>query len=673
MKDIDTDHINADELVAEMESSEDVMIPRDILESIMVPLARNSEVTDGWDDIRVTNRDGPAAWADVERDTIYINIGTEDLATDTLVDILPGLMAHEKGHIDSRLAVPGNNDRAERLHGVVEERIKPHIPADADPEPLAQHLLNISMDMEIHHQIIEENYHPPSIQRQVRSFVNRVRNSVMADGNTDNIMLCREVQETSEQEEAKEIVEDRSLTVEDKAVELARIIDWDDPKDNSEGFPAPDEPAEDGDKEQDEENRDGPTQQSQGDGESDDQDSDGGQESDSDDDGMGSSGSNSKSDSDSSKQEPEDSDPDSSSGSDTDNSEESDTAPPDHGTQSPGSSGSSSPVGTARVQPVTSTGKPTDERDRGDVDTTSIEKDGDLGVSISSEVEKARRRSRVQNKLEQLGMDSDKAKSFIQEHSIEEIDEYLSNLDNVLEDVLPALRSAREDGTSDTTRPGGDKFDGFRKPRDMMEMADSPVDLLTVGQLDRNYVKVERRSRTKSSSGVVFVLRDTSGSMIRGDNAKFARDATVSLIKTAQKHGHDIGVIDFSGDATAHKASDGSVVSQDYHELMVKCMELKSGGGTVLSSAIEMVNDVIENRDYQDIPVNLYVVTDSHIMYEDFDISASQPKLNCVWTHEHGGYLAESMKRMVEKYNGDVFRLHEKTDSDLLAELYESY
>jgi len=293
-------------------------------------------------------------------------------------------------------------------------------------------------------------------------------------------------------------------------------------------------------------------------------------------------------------------------------------------------------------------------------------------VSVKDEIDRARDASSVSDKLQELGMSPSKARSVIEENDIDELKDHISTLDNVLEDVIPSLQSAETGQAGDRSRPGGDSFDGYRAPIDPTEMADSPVDLLTVGQVSRDQVKVERRVHRRGASGLVFILRDTSESMLRGDNAKLARDTTVSLIKTAQEHGHDVGVIDFSGEAMPHYSSDMEIITQDYHELMVQSMELKAGGGTELKPAIDVVNRVVEENDLESVPLNIYVVTDSEIAPQSFELVSDDPKLNTVWTHSRTP-LYQSMRDITEEYGGDIFRVRDTGDDELLAEIYESY
>jgi Mg-chelatase subunit ChlD len=271
-------------------------------------------------------------------------------------------------------------------------------------------------------------------------------------------------------------------------------------------------------------------------------------------------------------------------------------------------------------------------------------------------------------------VDDDEARKMVKQRDIQQLKQHIDTLDNVLEDVIPSLESAREgpDG-SRNGRPGGEEFDGYRAPVDATEMAGSPVDLLTIGRVSREEVKVERRSHTRSRSGVVFILRDTSGSMVMGEKAKLARDATVSLIKTAQKYDHKVGVIDFAGNAIPHYSDGGQqIISRDYHEFMVESMELKSGGGTDLDAALSAVNSIINARDLHSVPINIYVITDSEIPPVEEEIVSDDPKLNTVWTHSQS-HLHRSMRELTERYGGDIYRLRNTGKDELLAEIYEQY
>jgi len=632
------------------------------IEEAVERLADRPSVTQPFNDIRVTyQEDAPAAWIDMETADIFINMETNALETNELVNHLPGILAHEKGHVNNHFQVPGSMENDEDNRDAVKRRIAEHVPEGADLDKLANYLLNIVYDMEIHYQYLEKGQEKPSMQRKIQDFINTLRNKAVEEGAADSLLLSKSIQETREQEKVKEVFESRDLSAVDKAVQVAKIKDFDEDS-NGQGQGQ-------GQGQGSEEDNDEDNGQGNGDTDSGNNDNDGGS-------GDSGSGDNSSDSSQSPGQRTEggedsdDSDGVDGDDMDSDGLDGDEEAVPGEGGEEAGSQGQTQTLDPSKqVQPFSVTGKPGEDADRS-TDTTDV--DNKQGVDISDAVQEKRKRDKVKNQLQKLGMDPRKALEYIQEEDISKLEGKISTLDNVLEDVIPALQSRKIQGRQlDRTRPGGDTFDGYRSPRDVAELVDTPEELLTVGELGKDQVKVERKSHTKGQSGVVFIVRDTSGSMTVGSLARMARDATVSLIKTAQKEGHDVGVVDFSGSAYVHKSSEGEPVTKDYHKLMVESMELKGGGGTDLSSAVEKIDEVIQSQEYSDVPVNVYIITDSMIKtYKDFE--AENVKVNAVWTKDLQD-LSEGLQKYVEKYNGEVYKTEELSNGELVGELYHGY
>lgn len=646
---VDRDMIQVEDIAEGLDTEEEeARFSDEQVEEMIQSLVSKSHITDSFQDIKlVSNPDLPVAYTNMETEEIIINTQSDRLDQEQLVNCVEGLLAHERGHMDDRFKAPGTAEHHLEQEEEVVNTVQEYIDDEGKAQKKARMLMNVVEDMEIHHQMLKRNRARPDTQRELRTLLTEHRNKIIEQGDTDSPFLSGEYEFTEEQEVINEIITNRNLSVKDKTQKIANVLLEEPPEDDGGGGNQGQ-----GDDDKDDSGQGQPKVQKKG---------------------QNNSG-NSKDDGDSPNQdegEDEEDSGDEEEGSSSDGDDEEGDEDDEALAQGnkPGEDGGPNTWKDKEINELTAHGTPEQARDEYDIDTSDL----DEGKSIKDEIEKSRKRKKTKRRLQQLGMSSKEAKDVIAENDINDLQDKISDLSNVLEDVLPALQSEKSEGESrDRTRPGGDKFDGYRSPRDVAEVVSSPVELLTTGEIDPEGVKVERKSHTRGTSGVVFILRDTSGSMTSGSKAKMARDATVSLIRTAKQHNHEVGVIDFSGTPEAHRDKTGDAITREYNTLMLDSMEMKSGGGTKLGKALEMVNQVVNEQNYNSVPINIYVVTDTEIFGIDADIEAKQPKLNTVWCDD-GGELTEPMKELTDEYNGEIYRTKSMEDGELVSELYQSY
>ena len=183
------------------------------IERIVEKIAKNTQIADNFEDIRVLNADSGSkalACCDVKRKIAYLNPYTDILDDKEFRKVVVPLLIHEMGHIEKRIASPATDENDK----MIVEQCK-------DDEGKYSHdLLNIIMDMEIHFQYNIRKRLKVSHRAILKELLTMTREKL----GEDNILLCFEY-DSPLQLAVREVIADRTLSLHEKYKRVHKILD----------------------------------------------------------------------------------------------------------------------------------------------------------------------------------------------------------------------------------------------------------------------------------------------------------------------------------------------------------------------------------------------------------------------------------------------------------------
>lgn len=186
-----------------------------IINEIVEKLAKRMKICNSFSDIVIIKDKNFPSVAGVNSETheLVINLDNEFMPVDDVINHIEGVVIHEAGHTDKRIAVPASAETMkEHLESLKKNKIS---------KEKVGIWLNLAYDLEIHYQYNHRNFIKPKLQRKLKKFLTYERN-ILFESNPNDIILSVEYPQTDEQKFVKKIIEDRSLNIVDKVTRLAR-------------------------------------------------------------------------------------------------------------------------------------------------------------------------------------------------------------------------------------------------------------------------------------------------------------------------------------------------------------------------------------------------------------------------------------------------------------------
>jgi Mg-chelatase subunit ChlD len=522
-------------------------------ERIIKHLAKNFSIVKNFEDICVTKTDMPTvAFVNIKDRILYINLNSKIMDFDEIMKCLNGMITHENGHLDKRFKVP--SDVKTRLSHLEEiERLK-----------IPKEYLDFVYDMEIHYQYnIRKNISPRN-RIDLQEFLTMTRNKVL-NTNPKDLILSMEYPQTKEQSFVKSVIENRNLSVIEKAkriykadkskgkniTELTIIIDQ---KNDREG--------------------------------------------------------------------------------------------------------------RGRVK-----GKKRGKNEG------KIKKAIEKSESIGKRIIKENKRKLAIEKLKSMGFSNEEINELLEKHDISDIISKVDYLEDSFKSVIPDLENRlSKQRTKEKIESKGQRINGYKRLNDYSKVTENIEDFITTSKHDIDDMRIPYKVDRKRS-GTVVLLRDTSGSMTEETIGKMARDITITLIKLAQKNRHKVAVIDFHSVVQPIEDSKGNVLTTQYNRLMLESMSFKSGYSTRLAHALHYVDKLIKENNLKDIPINIFIITDSYVDYnEDLSKLKNAKKVNMVglWLDVDSDIIDDNLESTIKANNGKVYHINRIKDK-LVTVLHKEY
>ncbi|MGD9381202.1 MAG: hypothetical protein PVI03_02045 [Candidatus Thorarchaeota archaeon] len=230
---------------------------------------------------------------------------------------------------------------------------------------------------------------------------------------------------------------------------------------------------------------------------------------------------------------------------------------------------------------------------------------------ITKKIEGEAELKELQEKVERAGISAGTIQETVR--YFERIGDPIGNMEELAQSLVDMMKFDSGFLKSTTSEEKtGSRLNGIRPMRDIHEVTENVEQLVTEGKYDIESIKIPRKIKRKQK-GYAFIIRDVSGSISFSDVSKVVRDATMFILSECKKAKHKVCVIDFDTDTYTLTDRDGNEISERHEELLCKSSYLKVGGGTNLGVAIDKLNILIEKEKLRDIPINVYVITDSEI------------------------------------------------------------
>jgi len=232
---------------------------------------------------------------------------------------------------------------------------------------------------------------------------------------------------------------------------------------------------------------------------------------------------------------------------------------------------------------------------------------------ITKKIEKEAKLKELQEKIEKTGISagniSEAVKYFESKgNPLERMEELAKSLVDMMKFDSGFLKSTVSEEKT------GSRLNGIRPMRDIHEITENVEQLVTDGKYDIESIKIPRKIKRKLK-GYAFIIRDVSGSIAFSDVSKVVRDSTMFILSECKKARHKVCVIDFDTNTYTMTDKDGKEITDRHEEMLLKSSYLKVGGGTDLGVAIDKLNILIHKEKLVDIPINIYIITDSEISH----------------------------------------------------------
>lgn len=299
----------------------------------------------------------------------------------------------------------------------------------------------------------------------------------------------------------------------------------------------------------------------------------------------------------------------------------------------------------------------------------------DKSVSIKEDIEAESKLNEIKNLMASLGFSDEEIDYLCKKFSTKEIIKNVENLYKSFNQIIPELvsRESREK-TRNHIKSKGNRINGYHKIRSLDEIVENPEDLMTIGKFDIEEIRIPTKIKRKTK-GLIVLLRDVSGSVSSPPLDKTLMDTTTTLVRLAKDRQHRVGVLDFHSKVEPIKDRRGEILTTDYNIVLFESMKMKHGYSTVLTKALEKVNDIVKEKKLEDDNLNLFIITDSYVdLYEDTEFEFVSKKVNLVgiWCRESGwgSNIDENFEKFIRKHNGKIFRVEQFKDR-LVANILE--
>lgn len=296
--------------------------------------------------------------------------------------------------------------------------------------------------------------------------------------------------------------------------------------------------------------------------------------------------------------------------------------------------------------------------------------------SLSEKILEEHEYRELQKKLQRHGISAGNTKDIVNyfKDNTQNAKAEINNLNQCLKDML-GFDSGFLKKLKEPSPRIGYRINGYRKARDIQEMAQSIESLITDGLVDINDVRVPDLINRKRK-GLMVIIRDVSGSVLQKPVDQVVRDATMILISQAKKEKHRVAVLDFAIGAYFIPDHQGKNLTENHENLLCKSAFLKGGGGTHLCDAIKELNELIDQEKLHNTPINVFVITDSFI-HDDFDydeeakackINHTNLKLTGI-VYNRGNCANPDFNKFIELHNGKNFFIELSVDKKLISGL----
>jgi Mg-chelatase subunit ChlD len=184
------------------------------------------------------------------------------------------------------------------------------------------------------------------------------------------------------------------------------------------------------------------------------------------------------------------------------------------------------------------------------------------------------------------------------------------------------------------------------------------------------------RKITRKQKGIVVIIRDISGSVCEYPTDRVVRDATLFLISECKKAKHRMSLIDFASYSNQVPDKSGNILTTEYDNIMLKSSFLKGGGSTRIQYAIKRLNDMIAKENLSNIPLNIYVITDTFIsnIYGENELKINHPKFNLTtiaYNNSERHLITKDYNRFNRMNNGKIFFIELSPDKKLIKSLLQ--
>jgi Mg-chelatase subunit ChlD len=295
-----------------------------------------------------------------------------------------------------------------------------------------------------------------------------------------------------------------------------------------------------------------------------------------------------------------------------------------------------------------------------------MEKIEERAEDISGEIADAGTAGEIRDKLANMGFSDAEISDLLRREDRGDLIDNIENLEKSMGQMLVIDQCESRERTHERIESHGHRFNGYHKIRDFREAVENVEELVTTGKYDFNDMMIPTKVSRKNM-GMMLILRDTSGSIGSGGLAKIVRDATVGLIKIAKDGNHRIAVVDFHSQPEPILDSKGELFSTEYNRILIDSMNFKSGWSTLVSKAIEYINKVVTEKRMDELPLNVFIISDGQIE-ESIAKQWASKKVNvigiCAQEREgRTGYehIPDSFKKLIEQYKGRLYAISKDT------------
>jgi Mg-chelatase subunit ChlD len=520
-------------------------------QQIITAIAKRGHLIKNFKGIRVfADRKMPLAFVNIETEEIFINMDSDFMPFDKMLSHIDALIVHEQGHLDKRLLAPTDLKTALSYQRILKKKNVDKV------------ILNFVLDMEIHFQYNKSRMIKPMQSLKLKHFLTQVRNMAYEEDKSD-LILSLEYPTTDEQKQTKAIMENRQLTIVEKAERISKII-------KKSGKDAP----------------------------------------------------------------------------------------------------SMTAITEVYIPETKSKVKP-------NAVSKAMRKIGETADDITTDIINEGKAGEIKEKLAGMGFSDIEISDLLKREDRGDLMDNIENLEKSMAQMLVIDQCEARERTHDRIESHGHRFNGYHKIRDFKEAVENVEELVTTGKYDFNDMMIPTKVSRKNM-GIMLILRDTSGSIGSGNLAKVVRDATVGLIKIAKDGGHKVAIVDFHSQPEPVLDSKGNLFSMEYNRILLDSMNFKCGYSTIISKAIEYVNKMVTEKRMDEVPLNVFIISDGQIEDRIAKQWASK-KVNvigiCAQEREGRiGYddIPRKFTTLIEKYKGRLFVISKET-SKFWTEMLKDY